>query len=95
MAGWGGKRPGAGRKPGSPTKRRREIIDKAADEGLTPVEYMLREMRDTANPKALRLEVAKAVAPYVSPRMSSVEITKSLRSMGVRAASWSYATSAD
>jgi hypothetical protein len=37
-AGRGGKRPGSGRKKGSATKKTREIADRAAAEGITPLE---------------------------------------------------------
>lgn len=40
----GGKREGAGRKEGSATKKTREIADKAAQEGITPLEVMLDNM---------------------------------------------------
>lgn len=43
--GRGGARKGAGRKPGSATKKTREIADKAAAEGITPLEVMLDNMR--------------------------------------------------
>lgn len=41
----GGARKNAGRKAGAATKRTREIADKAAEEGLTPLEVMLQTMR--------------------------------------------------
>jgi hypothetical protein len=41
----GGKRPGAGRPKGAATKRTREIADKAAAEGITPLDVMLSNMR--------------------------------------------------
>ena len=41
----GGKREGAGRKPGAITKRTREIAEQAASEGKTPLEVMLDNMR--------------------------------------------------
>ncbi len=44
--GRGGARPGAGRKKGAATKRTREIADKAAEEGITPLEVMLKAMRE-------------------------------------------------
>ena len=80
----GGKREGAGRKPGSPTKRRREILDEAAKAGITPLEVQLRTMRalwDEANKgETLDFEkataacaVAKDAAPYLHPRLSNVE----------------------
>lgn len=43
--GRGGSRKGAGRKPGSATKKTREIADKAAADGVTPLEVMLSNMR--------------------------------------------------
>jgi hypothetical protein len=81
----GGSRPGAGRKAGSATKKTREIADKAADEGLTPLEFMLQVMR--TEPKGdigpremlqactLRFEAAKAAAPYMHPRLAAVEVS--------------------
>lgn len=41
----GGKRIGAGRKPGSLTKRTRAIAEQAEAEGKTPLEVMLANMR--------------------------------------------------
>lgn len=43
--GRGGARKGAGRKPGSATKKTRAIADKAAADGITPLEVMLDNMR--------------------------------------------------
>jgi hypothetical protein len=43
--GRGGARKNAGRKAGAATKRTREIADKAAEEGITPLEVMLSNMR--------------------------------------------------
>jgi hypothetical protein len=40
----GGKRSGAGRKAGAATKKTRVIADKAAAEGVTPLEVMLKTM---------------------------------------------------
>ena len=81
----GGARPGAGRKKGSPNKasiaRQRAI----AKSGLTPLQFMLRLMRDEGDEAAsigekiafhaLRFEAAKAAAPYVHPKLSSTEIS--------------------
>lgn len=80
----GGKRPGSGRKKGSATTKTREIANRAAAEGITPLEYMLKVMRqDSAHedPKiaiareAMRFEAAKAAAPYIHPRLAAVEHT--------------------
>ncbi|MFZ5667950.1 MAG: hypothetical protein ACOY4K_00500 [Pseudomonadota bacterium] len=69
----GGARPGAGRKRGASTTRTREIADKAAEAGVTPLEFMLQVMRDEDATRAERLDMAKAAAPYIHPRLSAVE----------------------
>lgn len=69
----GGKRPGAGRKPGAATTRTREIADKAASEGITPLEYLLSVMRDAGVDEAKRIDAAKAAAPYVHPKLQPVD----------------------
>lgn len=83
--GRGGFRAAAGRKKGSATKKTREIADRASAEGITPLEYMLDVMRSEPPPglegnailqaMALRFEAAKAAAPYIHPRLSSVNTT--------------------
>ena len=42
----GGARPGSGRKPGEANKRSQEIAAKAQADGITPLEVMLRAMRE-------------------------------------------------
>lgn len=71
----GGKREGAGRKPGSLTKRNQEIAAKAMSEGESPLEYMLRVMRDSTADEARRADMAKSAAPYMHPRLASTELT--------------------
>jgi hypothetical protein len=83
--GRGGKRPGAGRKAGSATVKNREIADRLmADGGVSPLEFMLAIMRRESmheDPKiqiaqeTLAFEAAKAAAPYVHPKLASVEVT--------------------
>lgn len=82
--GRGGARKGAGRKPGSSTKKTREIADAAIAGGVTPLEYMLTVMRDDsthddprvqAQREAMRFEAAKAAAPYIHPRLQAIEHT--------------------
>jgi hypothetical protein len=69
----GGKRTGAGRPAGAATKRTREIADRAAEEGITPLEYMLNLLRDEQGDPTVRFEAAKAAAPYMHARLSSIE----------------------
>lgn len=70
----GGFRPGAGRKAGSANRKTREIADGAAKSGLTPLDYLLTVMRDEGAERRERVDAAKAAAPYIHPRLNSVEI---------------------
>ncbi len=82
----GGRRPGSGRKPGSANKRTREVADKAAADGITPLEVMLNTMKAlwedaldddgklTNIEKALAAcSVGKDAAPYMHPRMQQIQ----------------------
>lgn len=69
----GGKRPGAGRKPGSITRRTQEVTAKALEGGITPLDYLLSVMRDDQKMPDVRLDAAKAAAPYVHPRLAAIE----------------------
>lgn len=82
-SGRGGARSGAGRKKGAATKRTREIADKAVESGETPLEVMLRIMREPTaheDPKvqiareAMVFEAAKAAAPYMHPRLATMTV---------------------
>lgn len=71
----GGSRPGAGRKKGSPNKSSAELQAEIAASGETPLDYMIRVMRtDDADPRR-RDDMAKAVAPYIHPKLTAVELT--------------------
>lgn len=50
-----------------------EARKQALEGGTTPLEYMLAQMRDESNPKDLRMDAAKAAAPYVHARLAAVE----------------------
>ncbi|MET3481558.1 hypothetical protein [Methylobacterium sp. 1973] len=71
----GGKRTGAGRKPGSTTQKTREIADKAINEGMSPLEVMLTAMRKHAEMGEWKdaASFAKDAAPYVHPRLAAIE----------------------
>lgn len=70
----GGARPGAGRKRGSLTRKTTEIAQREAASGITPLEFLTKVMKDRKRPIAMRIECAKAAAPYMHPRLSNVEI---------------------
>jgi hypothetical protein len=69
----GGKREGAGRKPGAITKRSREIAESLTASGDTPLEYMLRVMRDPHADEKRRDSMAQSAAPYIHPKLAAVE----------------------
>lgn len=71
--GKGGKRPGAGRKPGVPNKASAARAAAVAASGLTPLDYMLAILRDENKTAEQRFAAAQSAAPYVHPRLSSVE----------------------
>ena len=74
----GGPRAGAGRPPGA-RNRRSQLIEEAArqaaETGLMPMEFLLNVMRDEAQPIAVRLDAAKAAAPYVHARLIAQRLT--------------------
>ena len=71
----GGKRPGAGRKRGAPNKATIKRQTEIAATGETPLDYMLRVMRDGQQEHSRRDDMAKACAPYVHPKLAAVEHT--------------------
>jgi hypothetical protein len=76
----GGRRPGAGRPLGSKNQRSAEIARTAAESGITPIEVMLGAMRElwaqgTSEAKREAAEIAKDAAPYIHPRLASIDQT--------------------
>ena len=62
-----------GRKKG--TSNRATAAREAAirESGLSPLDFMLSIMRNEANDIALRFDAAKVAAPYVHPRLASID----------------------
>jgi hypothetical protein len=71
----GGPRTGAGRKPGVANKASIARQAEVAAGGMTPLEYMLKVMRDPTAEHPRRQAMAVAAAPYVHPKLASTEIT--------------------
>lgn len=72
----------AGRRKGTLDKRTREIAERAAQEGISPLEVMVSVMREqweiyvadkTPEHAAAAVVAAERVAPYMHPRLASVE----------------------
>jgi hypothetical protein len=82
----GGKRAGAGRKPGSLNTKTKEVAEAAMKSGITPLEVMIGTMRelweqaeeaeDPGQRMALKQQATDAAvkaAPYMHPRLANVE----------------------
>jgi len=64
-----------GRQKGTPNKITKEREAAIAATGLTPLDYMLGILRDDKCERAVRLDAAKAAAPYVHPKLATMELT--------------------
>ena len=71
----GGRRLGAGRKPGLVNTKTRIIAEQAMAEGVTPLEVLLHAMQTKLEEGDLiaAAALAKDAAPYVHPRLSAVQ----------------------
>jgi hypothetical protein len=67
----GGRRPGAGRKPGKANKLNAEARERAFARGLSPLDVLL-ELMETAPDRRERRECAQAAAPYMHARLQTV-----------------------
>lgn len=70
----GGKREGAGRPKGRKNKATQERMAGFIAGGETPLEFMLRIMRDPTAEHKRREAMAQASAPYIHPRLASTEV---------------------
>jgi hypothetical protein len=71
--GRGGRRPGAGRKAGGHNKRTLEFHAEVAKSKRTPLEHMVAVMLDETADQDRRDRMAVAAAPYLHPRLQSIE----------------------
>ena len=71
---WGGARPGGGRPKGRRDSKTEARLKAAEAGGITPLEYMLGLLRDPKTTPEVRLDCAKAAAPYLHARLSSVDV---------------------
>ncbi len=75
MAGNSRKQAGAGRRAGIPNKASIARQQAVAASGETPLDHMLRVMRDPASDDQRRDQMARAAAPYVHPKLGAIEHT--------------------
>src|SRR5271169_5450916 len=62
-----------GRPKGSRNKKTRALLEAAEAGGEMPLDFLLRLMRDPHTSTARRLEAAKAAAPFLHPRLNSID----------------------
>lgn len=75
----GGARAGAGRPTGSVSKRgvrlsKQVLANLELNSAVNPLQYMLAVIQDDRQKPNIRLQAAIAAAPYVHPKLSSVEL---------------------
>jgi len=71
----GDQKPRRGRKAGVPNKASIARQAAIAASGLTPLDYMLKQMRNAKLPPDMRLDAARSAAPYVHPKLAQTQIT--------------------
>jgi hypothetical protein len=57
------------------TQKTQRLVEEMQAQGISPLEYMLAVLRDETAETGRRDEMAKASAPYLHPRLASVEAT--------------------
>ena len=63
-----------GRTAGTLNKRTQAMLEEIASTGETPLQYMLRVMRDPEATPARRDAMAAAAAPYIHPRLAQLDM---------------------
>lgn len=75
--------PNAGRKKGSlnkATERKLGYIENVRVSGKDPITFFADILRDEAMPLDIRMVAAKELAPYMHPKLSSIEARNGMRS---------------
>jgi len=72
----GGQRKGAGRPKGALGRLSREAREAARATGEMPLDYMLRVMRDKDADPMMRLDAARAAAPFLHAKLAVQEVER-------------------
>jgi hypothetical protein len=88
-----GRKTGGGSRKGIPNKATAKRERQVAASGLTPLDFMLKTLRNAKQPYEERMRAAIAAAPYVHPKLANVQlqgdeknpIVHTVRLIGVRA----------
>ena len=68
-----GRKTGGGSRRGIPNKAAAAREAEISASGLTPLDFMLGQLRDPDAPIERRMWAATAAAPYVHPRLGSID----------------------
>lgn len=71
-----------GRQKGTPNRITSVWREGALSSGLSPLDYLLRVMRDEGEDPDRRLDAAARAAPYVHQRLAAVEVIRPPREPG-------------
>lgn len=63
-----------GRQKGTPNRATAQRVAEIEESGLTPLDFLLSILRDVGAEQSVRIDAAKAAAPYVHPRLSTVDV---------------------
>lgn len=78
--------------PGRPKGSRNKIAGKELKEiiagGETPLEFLIRTMQDDEKDYGVRLDAAKAAAPFAHPKLASIDVNGTLNSTVVIRHDW-------
>ena len=75
----GGPRPNSGRPKGSHKKASVAQVEAVVQQaGMTPLEYLTSIFADPNQDEKLRIDAAKAAAPYVHAKLSNVEMNSNV-----------------
>jgi hypothetical protein len=77
-----------GRRRGTPNRATAARQAEIATSGLTPLDYLLAVMRGENLGLEMRLEAAKAAAPYVHPKLAAIDTTHRGPDGGVLEVRW-------
>jgi hypothetical protein len=78
MSDHGGRRTGAGRPKGRKNHKTEKQIGAVSETGMTPLEYLTSIYQNEMEEKKDRIDAAKAAAPYVHAKLSSIDMTASV-----------------
>ena len=72
------KIPNSGRKKGSITEERRNVMQRCLAEGVDPVVFLARQIKKTKLPIDLRISCAQSLLKFIAPAMSTVAVNQTI-----------------